>query len=88
MPAYDFKCRTCSKILEVSRPATDDTPVLCPDCGGETKRVFSAVGVHFRGSGFHNTDYRPKPAESPAPACEAAGSPGGCANCPAAAAAE
>jgi putative FmdB family regulatory protein len=86
MPAYDFKCRACSKVFEVSRSASDDTPVPCPDCSGETKRLFSAVGVHFRGSGFHNTDYRAKPKEdvAPAPACEAAGSSGGCAGCPAA----
>jgi putative FmdB family regulatory protein len=90
MPAYDFKCRGCSRVFEVSRPASDDTAVPCPDCGGDTKRVFSAVGVHFRGTGFHNTDYRPKPKDdaAPAPTCEAAGSSGGCAGCPAAAAAE
>lgn len=85
MPAYDFKCRTCSRVFEVSRSSSDDSPVACPDCGGATKRVFSAVGVHFRGSGFHNTDYRPKPAEAPpAPACGAASSSGCCADCPAA----
>lgn len=90
MPAYDFKCRACSKVFEVSRPASDDSPVACPDCGGGTKRVFSAVGVHFKGSGFHNTDNRAKPkeADAPAPACEAAGSSGSCAGCPAAATTE
>jgi putative FmdB family regulatory protein len=92
MPAYDFKCRACSEVFEVSRPASDDSPVPCLLCGGETKRVFSAVGVHFRGSGFHNTDYRAKPKDAdvaaPAPECEAAGSSGGCAGCPAATASE
>jgi putative FmdB family regulatory protein len=87
VPAYDFKCRACSEVFEVSRAASDDSSVPCPGCGGDTKRVFSAVGVHFRGSGFHNTDYRAKPkdVESSAPTCEAAGSSGGCAGCPAAA---
>ena len=83
MPAYDFKCRSCAKVFEVTRAAADDSPVACPDCSGETKRVFSAVGVHFKGGGFHNTDYRKKPAE-PAPACDSAGSSGACASCPAA----
>jgi len=85
MPVYDFKCRSCAKVFEVKRAHTDDTPVACPDCGSDTKRVFSSVGVHFKGSGFHNTDYRPKPApESAAPSCPSADSGGGCAGCPAA----
>jgi len=87
MPAYDFKCTACSKVFEVTRPSSDDSPVACPECASPTKRVFSAVGVHFKGSGFHNTDYRAKPKEDPAPApapCESAGSSGACASCPAA----
>jgi putative FmdB family regulatory protein len=90
MPAYDFRCTTCSTVFEVTRPGSDDSPLACPECGGATKQVFHPVGVHFKGSGFHNTDY-PKassatsaataaPAE--APSCPAAG--GGCAGCPAA----
>jgi putative FmdB family regulatory protein len=83
MPAYDFKCTRCSTVFEITRPSADDSPVACPECGAETKRVFSPVGVHFKGSGFHNTDYRPKPKEDAAP-CEAAGSTGACSGCPAA----
>lgn len=87
MPAYDFKCRACGTVFEVTRAATDDSPVKCPTCGGATKRVFTPVGVHFKGTGFHNTDYRKKePSETPAttaPACPSAGSSGGCESCPA-----
>jgi putative FmdB family regulatory protein len=86
MPAYDFRCTSCSEVTEVRRSAADDTPVVCPSCGGATKQVFHPVGVHFKGSGFHNTDNRkPAPAsESPAPpACPSAGGDG-CAGCPAA----
>lgn len=79
MPRYDFKCSTCGSVCEVSRSATDDSPVPCPECGAETRRVFTPVGVHFKGSGFHNTDYKPKPAAS----CDAAGSSSSCAGCPA-----
>lgn len=85
MPAYDFRCTACSNVSEVRRSASDDSPVPCPVCGGETKQVFHPVGVHFKGSGFHNTDYKKTsapPAEAPA-SCPAAEG-GGCAGCPAA----
>jgi putative FmdB family regulatory protein len=90
MPAYDFKCKVCSEVFEVTRSASDDSDVPCPACGGETKRVFHPVGVHFKGTGFHNTDYRKsgtKTAEPPAPkteSCEAAGTKPACDGCPAA----
>ncbi|MDO8964087.1 MAG: zinc ribbon domain-containing protein [Coriobacteriia bacterium] len=83
MPAYDFKCKKCSEVFEITRPASDDAAVPCPMCGGETKQVFHAVGVHFKGSGFHNTDYRKK--EAPAEGgCAAAGSTPACGGCPSA----
>ncbi|MDA3935389.1 MAG: hypothetical protein PF636_00790 [Actinomycetota bacterium] len=69
MPAYDFKCQACSTVFEVIRPLGKTENVVCPECAGATKRVFSPVGVVFKGSGFHNTDYRPKPpVESDSPA--------------------
>ena len=85
MPTYDFKCKKCSEVVEVVRPSADDSPVPCPSCGGETKRVFSPVGVHFKGSGFYSTDSRakPKPAAETT-ACDAAGSTPACADCPSA----
>jgi putative FmdB family regulatory protein len=84
MPAYDFRCTVCSNVSEVRRPASDDSPVPCPVCGGATKQVFHPVGVHFKGSGFHNTDNRkPEPA-SEAPASCPAAEGGSCAGCPAA----
>lgn len=71
MPAYDFRCIECSNVCEVTRSTSDDSAVICPVCGGATKQVFHAVGVHFKGSGFHNTDYRPaRPVETPSvPSC-------------------
>jgi len=87
MPAYDFRCTVCSHVVEVRRSGSDDTPVPCPECGGVTKQVFHPVGVHFKGSGFHNTDYKKSsviPAsDSPAPACPAS-SGGSCDGCAAA----
>ena len=74
MPAYDFRCVNCATVCEVTRSISDDSPVPCPECGGATKMVFHAVGVHFKGSGFHNTDNRPKPpSETAAPACSTGG---------------
>jgi putative FmdB family regulatory protein len=88
MPAYDFKCTACSKVFEVTRPSSDDSPVACPECSSPTKRVFSAVGVHFKGSGFYKTDSRKQPKdETPAPApaaCPSAAPGGACEGCPAA----
>jgi putative FmdB family regulatory protein len=89
MPAYDFKCTDCGEVFEVTRPASDDSALSCPACGGATKRVFSPVGVHFKGGGFHTTDYRTredtaKRDEAAGKPCEAAGSGPGCGGCPAA----
>jgi putative FmdB family regulatory protein len=94
MPAYDFRCTSCRHLFEVVRPPSDTSPLACPECGATTKRVFTAVGIHFKGTGFHNTDYKDQKAIPAAPAkpelpakadggCAAA-SGGGCAGCPAA----
>jgi putative FmdB family regulatory protein len=94
MPAYDFRCKTCKHTFEVVRPAGETTPPECPECGGETKRVFTPVGVHFKGSGFYNTDYKGKNAaggsepKKETPSCPSAGNSDGCAGCPAAAGSE
>lgn len=87
MPAYDFKCCDCETVFEVVRPLGNSEPVECPECEGDTKRVFSPVGVVFKGSGFHNTDYRTKPVEKAADSkpCEKKDdSSSSCASCPAA----
>jgi len=89
MPAYDYKCLSCESIFELSRSISDAAEVCCPTCGGATKRVFTPVGVVFKGSGFHNTDYRARPkSEESSPAgkdsCTDAGSTTACAACPAA----
>ena len=87
MPAYDFRCVSCRHVCEVTRAARDDSPVVCPECGGATKQVFHPVGVHFKGSGFHNTDNRPpapkEAGDGAAPSCPA-DSGGSCDGCPAA----
>lgn len=63
MPAYDYRCTACDLTFEVTRKVGDLAEERCPECDSPTKRVFTPVGVVFKGSGFHNTDYRPKPSE-------------------------
>jgi putative FmdB family regulatory protein len=73
MPRYDFRCRPCGLTFEVSRGTADRSPVPCPECGQDAKRVFSPVGVVFKGSGFHNTDYRTRPEENKGASSSAGG---------------
>ena len=88
MPTYDFRCSSCETTFEVQRPMGSSAPVACPDCGTTAKRVFSPVGVAFKGSGFHNTDYKTRPAEqdtaSPKPCGDAKADSSACASCQAA----
>ena len=86
MPAYDFKCCDCDTVFEVTRSIGDTSDVPCPECEGESKRVFSPVGVVFKGSGFHSTDYRSSSGEAaPAEPCKKKDeSSSACASCPAA----
>lgn len=72
MPAYDFRCTACDEVFEIVRPQNDAGEVRCPDCGSPSKRVFTPVGVVFKGAGFHSTDYKPErssdsSSEAPAP---------------------
>jgi len=73
MPKYDYVCTACDTVFEVTRSMTSTATEHCPACGEIGKRVFTPVGVAFKGSGFHNTDYRPRPKDDtpPAPACPA-----------------
>ncbi len=57
MPVYDYKCKKCAKVFEVEHTMRDVAMKFCPACGGELKKVYNAVGVVFKGSGFHVTDY-------------------------------
>ena len=56
MPIYEFRCRN-GHTFEVSQRMTDDPVTTCEVCGAPVERVFRPVAVHFKGSGFYNTDY-------------------------------
>jgi len=58
MPTYEYACRACSERLEVVQSFADDPLTECPSCGGELRKVFSPVGIAFKGSGFYKTDSR------------------------------
>jgi putative FmdB family regulatory protein len=58
MPTYEYRCRNCGEPLEVVQSFTDDPLTECPACGGGLRKVFQAVGIAFKGSGFYKTDSR------------------------------
>jgi len=58
MPKYDYSCNACG-VFEVSHAIGKEID-CCPECFGEIKRVYSSVGVSFKGSGFYSTDSRGK----------------------------
>jgi putative FmdB family regulatory protein len=58
MPTYEYRCRNCGEPLEVVQSFTDDPLTECPACGGQLRKVFQAVGIAFKGSGFYKTDSR------------------------------
>lgn len=60
MPTYQYRCTDCGADLEVFQKFTDDALTVCPECDGNLRKVFNAVGVVFKGSGFYKTDNRPK----------------------------
>jgi len=64
MPTYQYRCLDCSAQHEAVQKFTDDPLSECPDCNGTLRKVFSAVGVVFKGSGFYATDSRAKKSSS------------------------
>ena len=58
MPTYQYRCTACSEPLEAVQSFTDPPLVDCPVCGGILRKVFSTVGVVFKGSGWYKTDSR------------------------------
>jgi putative FmdB family regulatory protein len=58
MPTYQYRCTECSEDLEAVQKFNDAPLQICPACGGHLRKVFNAVGVVFKGSGFYRTDSR------------------------------
>ena len=58
MPTYQYQCTECGEGLEAVQKFSDDALTECPNCHGRLKKVFSAVGIVFKGSGFYRNDSR------------------------------
>ena len=58
MPTYQYACTTCGEQVEAVQRFSDDPLTVCPACGGSLRKVFSPVGIVFKGSGFYRTDSR------------------------------
>lgn len=71
MPTYQYRCTACSKEIEAVQKFSDPALTTCPACSGDLRKVYSAVGVVFKGSGFYATDSRTSsPASKPTSAPE------------------
>lgn len=64
VPTYQYTCSSCEELLEVVQSFSDEALSVCPKCGGELRKVFSAAGVVFKGAGFYKTDSRPTSSSS------------------------
>lgn len=81
MPTYQYACNACEHEFEAVQSFNDASLTQCPECKGEIRKVYSAVGVVFKGSGFYKTDSAKKttasepakttPAAAPTPAAKA-----------------
>jgi putative FmdB family regulatory protein len=58
VPTYQYACTECEHAFEQVQSFTEDSLTVCPQCEGRLRKVFNAVGVVFKGSGFYRTDSR------------------------------
>jgi putative FmdB family regulatory protein len=77
VPTYEYSCKSCGEHLEVVQSFKDDALTVCPNCGGDLRKVFGSIGIVFKGSGFYKNDSRAghgatKPAAESAGGSEAA----------------
>jgi putative FmdB family regulatory protein len=60
MPTYEYACVECGQHIEVVQSMSDQPLAVCGACGGRLRKVFSPIGIVFKGSGFYRTDSRGK----------------------------
>ncbi|MFT4289514.1 FmdB family zinc ribbon protein [Nocardioides sp.] len=58
MPTYQYACTECGHAFEQFQSFSEDALTVCPECQGKLRKVYNAVGVVFKGSGFYRTDSR------------------------------
>jgi len=76
LPTYEYACTACGHRLDAVQKFTDDPLTVCPECGGALRKVFGAIGIVLKGSGFYKTDSRPSGGRSGGEAKEAKESKG------------
>jgi putative FmdB family regulatory protein len=64
VPTYQYACTTCGEQVEAVQRFTDEPLTVCTACGGSLRKVYSPVGIVFKGSGFYRTDSRKVPVAS------------------------
>ncbi len=74
MPTYAYTCTACGHAFDIHQSFSDDALTVCPECSGRLRKVFSSVGVTFKGSGFYRTDSRSGGKTSTAPAASSSAS--------------
>lgn len=62
MPTYDYKCHKCYLVTSCAHSMTDKPTYVCPKCNFApmVKMISGGIGIHFKGSGFYETDYKNK----------------------------
>lgn len=73
MPTYQYACTECGHAFEQFQSFSEDALTVCPECDGRLRKLFNAVGVVFKGSGFYRTDSRSS-SSSAAPATSSSSS--------------
>jgi len=74
VPTYAYTCTACGHAFDIHQSFTDDALTVCPECSGRLRKVFSSVGVTFKGSGFYRTDSRSGGSSSSAAAAKSGAS--------------
>ena len=76
MPTYQYACTACGHQLEAVQSFADEPLTECPACEGRLRKLFSGIGVVFKGSGFYRTDSRATASAGDKPASTSSGSSG------------
>jgi putative FmdB family regulatory protein len=65
VPTYSYACTACEHRFDTVQKFTDPSLTDCPECSGRLRKLFSSVGIVFKGSGFYRTDSRPTNSDKP-----------------------
>ncbi len=83
MPTYSYACTACGHAFDIHQSFSDASLTVCPECEGRLRKVFSSVGVVFKGSGFYRNDARSGAKSSSVPAASSDKGTSGSASTPA-----